>query len=195
MRDDRRDLRATPVQPRHPVIHWPLGLGVWRRLEVATVRARRRRLGCRAGVEAWVRARRAGQPARSQVGRRLDERGRRARLRPGCTRTALHGHRWGPLLAAWLATQRNRGWSAVALTAVEVDAMATPGRQQATTPGARSHRGSCVSAGEALAAGRALGRQDRHGSGAARKADVPRPGAGCPAWAYQGQSEPPGAWP
>ena len=52
--NDRRDIMATTIQQMHPVAHWPLVLGVLRRLEVATVIDRLippiRRMGSRVGV-------------------------------------------------------------------------------------------------------------------------------------------------
>ena len=80
-----------------------------------------------------MRARRAGQPARSQVGRRLDERGMVTLLQPGLTRAALNDHRLGHILDALFAANLNKVYSAVALKALEVYTIATPWLHQDTT--------------------------------------------------------------
>jgi len=90
---------AMTVQQRRPVAHWPLVLGVLRRLEVATVIARLRPphpapvLSCGRGVEALVRALLAGAHALYKGGHRLEERGMGALLQPGLTRASLHEYR------------------------------------------------------------------------------------------------------
>lgn len=131
---------ALPIQQLHPVAHLPLVLGVVRRLEVATLRDGRLpphpapgRSGGRGGA-AWVLAILDRPPALSKVGKRLDERGRRARLRPGLTRAALHAARLGHLLEALCAANLNPGERGVALTALEGSASATPGLHQDTPP-------------------------------------------------------------
>lgn len=95
----RRASRATPRQPMHPIAHWPLVLGVFRRLEVATVLDRlipphpAHGLSCGRGVAALVLAILEGHQALDKVGKRLAERGLVARLPPGLTRAALHDDR------------------------------------------------------------------------------------------------------
>ncbi len=117
---------ATTVQQIHPVAHWPLVLGVLRRLEVATVidglipPHPAHVLSCGRGVEALVLAILDGHHALYKVGRRLEERGMLALLQPGLTRTALHDDRLGHLLDALFAANLNGVLSAVALKALEV---------------------------------------------------------------------------
>src|SRR5262245_54658965 len=79
--DDRRNIMATTLQQMHPVAHFPLVLGVLRRLEVATIIDRlipphpAHGLSCGRGVEALVLAMLDGHHALYKVGRRLEERG------------------------------------------------------------------------------------------------------------------------
>jgi transposase len=56
-----------------------------------------------------------------------------ALLQPGLTRAALNDYRLGHILDALLAATLNRGFSAVALRALEVDAIPTPWLHQDTT--------------------------------------------------------------
>jgi len=90
---------ATTVQQIHPVAHFPLGLGVLRRLEVATGIDRlipphpAHGLSCGRGVAALVRAMLDGHHALYKVGRRREERGMVALLQPGLPRAALHDYR------------------------------------------------------------------------------------------------------
>ena len=90
---------ATPGPQIHPVAHFPLGLGVLRRLEVAPGIDRlipphpAHGLSCGRGVAALVRAMLDGHHALYKVGRRLEERGMVALLQPGLTRAALHDDR------------------------------------------------------------------------------------------------------
>src|SRR5262249_14489005 len=71
---ERRDIMATTGQQMHPVAHWPLGLGVLRRLEVAPVLDRlippppAHGLSCGRGGDALGLAMRAGPHALSKVG-------------------------------------------------------------------------------------------------------------------------------
>jgi hypothetical protein len=87
--DDRRNILATTIQQMHPVAHFPVVLGVLRRLEVATILARlipphpAHGLSCGRGVEALVLAILDGPHALSKVGRRLEERGMLTLLQPG----------------------------------------------------------------------------------------------------------------
>jgi len=130
---------AMTVQQIHPVAHLPLVLGVLRRLEVATVIDRlipphpAHRLSCGRGVEALVLAILDGHHALYKVGQRLEERGMLALLQPGLTRAALNDYRLGHILEALFAANLNKVYSAVALTALEVYAIATPWLHQDTT--------------------------------------------------------------
>jgi hypothetical protein len=141
--DARRDIRATTIPQMHPVAPVPLVLGVFRRLEVATVMDRllpphpAPGLSCGRGVEALVLALREGPQALYKVGRRLAARGRVALLQPGRTRAALHEDRVGPILAARCAAPLHGVVRAVALKAVEVSAIVTPWRPQDPTTLAR----------------------------------------------------------
>src|SRR5262245_21349682 len=95
----RSDIIATTGPQIHPVAHFPLVLGVLRRLEVATGIDRlipphpAHGLSCGRGVAALVRAILDGHHALYKVGRRLEERGMVALLQPGLTRAALHDYR------------------------------------------------------------------------------------------------------
>jgi transposase len=130
---------AMTVQQIHPVAHLPLVLGVLRRLEVATVIDRlipphpAHQLSCGRGVEALVLAILDGHHALYKVGKRLEERGMLALLQPGLTRAALNDYRLGHILEALFAANLNTVYSAVALTALEVYAIATPWLHQDTT--------------------------------------------------------------
>jgi transposase len=130
---------ATTVQQIHPVAHLPLVLGVLRRLEVATVLDRlipphpAHGLLCGRGVEALVLAILDGHHALYKVGQRLEERGMVALLQPGLTRAALNDHRLGKILDALCAAKLNSVFSAIALKALEVYAIATPWLHQDTT--------------------------------------------------------------
>ena len=130
---------ATTVEQIHPVAHLPLVLGVLRRLEVATVIDRlipphpAHGLSCGRGVEALVLAILDGHHALYKVGRRLDERGMGTLLQPGLTRAALNDHRLGHVLDALFAANLNGVFSAIALKALEVYAIATPWLHQDTT--------------------------------------------------------------
>src|SRR5215813_13107435 len=136
---DRRYIMAMTVQQIHPVAHLPLVLGVLRRLEVATVIDRlipphpAHRLSCGRGVEALVLAILDGHHALYKVGQRLEERGMLALLQPGLTRAALNDYRLGHILEALFAANLNTVYSAVALNALEVYAIATPWLHQDTT--------------------------------------------------------------
>ena len=80
---------AMAVQQIHPVAHWPVVLGVLRRLEVATVIDRlipphpAHVRSCGRGVEALVLAILDGDQALDTVGKRLEERGIVELLQPG----------------------------------------------------------------------------------------------------------------
>src|SRR4029453_11398581 len=100
----RRCTMAMTVQPRHPVAHVPLGLGILRRLEVAPLLAGSipphpgPGLSCGRGVEALVLAMLDGHHALDTVGKRLEERGmgtlRQAGLTPRVPPAMLPA--WGP---------------------------------------------------------------------------------------------------
>jgi transposase len=130
---------AMTVQQIHPVAHVPLVLGVLRRLEVATVIDRlipphpAHKLSCGRGVEALVLAILDGHHALYKVGKRLQERGMLALLQPGLTRAALNDYRLGHILEALFAANLHKVYSAVALKALEVYAIATPWWHQDTT--------------------------------------------------------------
>jgi transposase len=130
---------AMTVQQIHPVAHLPLVLGVLRRLEVATVIDRlipphpAHKLSCGRGVEALVLALLDGHHDLYKVGKRLEERGMLALLQPGLTRAALNDYRLGHILEALFAANLNKVYSAVALNALEVYAIATPWLHQDTT--------------------------------------------------------------
>jgi transposase len=130
---------ATTLQQIHPIAHLPLVLGVLRRLEVATVIDRlipphpAHGLSCGRGVEALVLAILDGHHALYKVGKRLEERGMVALLQPGLTRAALNDYRLGHILDALFAANLNGVFSAVALKALEVYAIATPWLHQDTT--------------------------------------------------------------
>src|SRR5215211_5264803 len=130
---------ATTIQQLHPVAHVPLILGVFRRLEVATLIDQlipphpAHGLSCGRGVEALVLAILDGQHALYQVGQRLEERGMSALLQPGFTRATLNEHRLGHTLDALCAAHLTKVFSAVALQALAVYAMGTPWLHQDTT--------------------------------------------------------------
>src|SRR5215467_10360088 len=136
---NRRCIMAMTVQQIQPVAHLPLVLGVLRRLEVATVIDRlipphpAHRLSCGRGVEALVLAILDGHHALYKVGQRLEERGMLALLQPGLTRAARNDYRLGHILEALFAANLNTVYSTVALTALEVYAIATPWLHQDTT--------------------------------------------------------------
>jgi transposase len=137
--NDRRDIMATTIQQMHPVAHWPLVLGVLRRLEVATVMDRlipphpAHGLSCGRGVEALVLAILDGHHALYKVGKRLAERGMLPLLQSGLTRAALNDYRLGHILDALFAVNLHTVFSAVALNALEVYAIPTPWLHQDTT--------------------------------------------------------------
>jgi transposase len=138
-RSDRRCIMAMTVQQIQPVAHLPLVLGVLRRLEVATVIDRlipphpAHKLSCGRGVEALVLAILDGHHALYKVGKRLEERGMLALLQPGLTRAALNDYRLGHILEALFAANLNKVYSAIALNALQVYAIATPWLHQDTT--------------------------------------------------------------
>src|SRR5918911_4482501 len=137
--DDRRCIMAIAVQQIYPIAHLPLVLGVLRRLEVATIIDRlipphpAHVLSCGRGVEALVLAILDGDHALYKVGRRLEERGMVALLQRELRRASLHDYRLGHMLDALFAANLNRVFGAIALKALEVYAIPTPGLHQDTT--------------------------------------------------------------
>src|SRR5438552_5341888 len=129
---DRRYIMAMAVQQMHPIAHLPLVLGVLRRLEVAPVVDRlipphpAHVLSCGRGVEALALAILDGDHALYKVGKRLEERGMVELLQPGLTRASLNDDRLGHILDTLVAANLNSVFSAVALKALEVYAIATP---------------------------------------------------------------------
>src|ERR671926_1200879 len=130
---------ALTIQQISPVAHVPLVLGVVRKLNVAALIDTfcpphpAHVLSCGRGVEALVLAILDGHHALYKVGKRLEERGMVALLQPGLTRAALNDYRLGHILEALFAANLNQVYSAVALTALEVYAIATPWLHQDTT--------------------------------------------------------------
>ena len=130
---------ALAVQQMRPLAHVPLILGVLRRLEVAARVAGLLSphpepvLSTGRGVDALVRAILDGDHALYKVGQRLEERGMVALLQPGLTRASLHASRLGHILDALFAANLTTVCSAIALKALEVDAIPTPWLPQATT--------------------------------------------------------------
>ena len=130
---------AIAVQQIQPVAHLPFVLGVFRRLEVATVIDRlipphpAHVLSCGRGVEALVLAILDGDHALYKVGKRLEERGMVALLQPGLTRASLNDDRFGHILDALFAANLNRVFGTVALKTLEVYAIPTPWLHQDTT--------------------------------------------------------------
>jgi len=130
---------AIAVQQIRPVAHFPLVLGVLRRLEVATVIDRlipphpAHVLSCGRGVEALVLAILDGDHALYKVGRRLEEQGLVTRLQRGLTRASVHDYRLGHILDALCAANLTQVLSAIALKALEVYAIPTPWLHQDTT--------------------------------------------------------------
>ena len=131
---------AIAVQQIDPIAHLPLVLGVLRRLEVAIVidclipPHPTHELATGRGVEALVLAILDGPHALYKVGQRLDERGMVALVQPGLTRAALHDYRLGHILDALFAANLNKVFSALALQALEVYAIPTPGSIRTPRP-------------------------------------------------------------
>src|SRR5499433_1235334 len=123
--DDKRDSMATTIQQIHPVAHFPLVLGVIRRLEVATVIDRlipphpAHGLSCGRGVEALVLALLDGHHALYKVGARLEERGMLPLLQDGLGRASLNDYRLRQILDALFAANLHGVFGAVALKALE----------------------------------------------------------------------------
>jgi len=130
---------AITVQQMHPMAHFPLVLGVVRRLDVATAidglipPHPAHGLSCGREVEALVLAILDGHHALYKVGKRLEERGMMTLLQPGLTRASRNDYRLGHILDALFAANLNTVLSAVALQALEVYAIPTPWLHQDTT--------------------------------------------------------------
>ena len=122
-----------------PVAPVPLGLGVVRQLNIATLidtfcpPPPAQVLSCGRGVEALLLAILDGHHALYKVGARLEDRGMLPFLQPGLTRTALHDDRLGQLLDALCAVHLTRVFGAIALKALEVSVIPTPWLHQDTT--------------------------------------------------------------
>jgi transposase len=130
---------AMTIQQSSPVAHFPLVLGVVRKLNVAALIATfcpphpAHVLACGRGVEALVLAILDGHHALYKVGARLEDRGMVPLLQPGLQRASLHDDRLGQSLEALCAANLNRVFGAIALHALEVYALAPPWLHQETT--------------------------------------------------------------
>ena len=130
---------ALTMQQSRPVAHGPVGLGVVRQRNVAALLDTcgpphpAPILACGRGVEALLLALRAGHPALSKVGARLEDRGLCPLRQPGRARASLHDDRLGPRRAALLAAPLNRVWGGRARHALEGSALSPPWRPQETT--------------------------------------------------------------
>jgi uncharacterized protein DUF4277 len=137
--DQRRCIMAIAVQPRRPIAHVPLLLGVWRRLEVAAGVDRlipphpEHGLSTGRGVAALVLAILEGDHALYKGGQGREDRGMIPLLQPGLPRASLHDDRLGPILDAVCAATLNTVLGALALQALEVYAIPTPWLPQDTT--------------------------------------------------------------
>ena len=126
-------LMAVAIQQISPVAHLPLVLGVVRKLNVAALIDTfcpphpAHVLSCGRGVEALLLAILDGHHALYKVGARLEERGMLPLLQPGLARASLHDYRLGQILDALFAANLNRVFGAIALNALEVYAIPTPG--------------------------------------------------------------------
>ena len=167
--DNWRGIRAVSVQHSHPIAPVPLVLGVFRRLEGATVLARllpphpAPGLSCGRGGAARGRAMLDGPHALDTGGQRRDERGMVALRQPGLTRAALPDDRLGHSLEALLTANLNKGLRAVALNALAVSALPTPWLPQAPTTMALY--GAYEDAPQALGAPRPADGQSKDGRG------------------------------
>src|SRR5919202_1763639 len=130
---------ALAMQQISPVAHWPVVLGVVRKLNVAALIETfcppnpAHVLSCGRGVEALLLAILDGHHALYKVGARLEERGMVSLLQPGLTPASLHDYRLGHILDALFAANLNRLFRAIALKALEVYAIPTPWLHQDTT--------------------------------------------------------------
>src|SRR5690242_16065708 len=107
------------LQQIRPVAHWPLVLGVVRKLNVATLIDTfcpphpAHILSCGRGVEALLLALLDGHQALYKVGARLEERGMLPLLQPGLARASLPDYRLGQILDALFAAHLNRVFGAI----------------------------------------------------------------------------------
>ena len=130
---------AVGVSEIRPVAHLPLILGMLRQLEVAAVLDRLlppqpdHVLSCGTGVEALVLALLDGHQVRYKGGQRLEERGRLSLLQPGLQRASLNDDRLGQMLDALCEANLHKGFSALALQALAIDALLTWWIHQETT--------------------------------------------------------------
>ena len=130
---------AVAMHQMSPVAHWPVVLGVVRKLNGAALidtfcpPPPAHILSCGCGVEALLLAILDGHHALYKVGARLEERGMVPLLQPGLTRASLHDDRLGPILDTLFAANLNRLFGAIALNALEVYAVPTPWLHQDTT--------------------------------------------------------------
>jgi transposase len=130
---------AVAMQQISPVAHLPLVLGVLRKLNVAALIDTfcpphpAHILACGRGVEALLLAILDGHHALYKVGARLEERGLVPLLQPGLARAALHDYRLGHILDTLFAAHLHRVYGAIALKALEGDALSPPWLHQATT--------------------------------------------------------------
>jgi transposase len=130
---------AIAIHQIRPVAHWPLVLGVVRKLNVAALIDTfcplhpAHVLSCGRGVEALLLALLDGHQALYKVGARVEARGMLPWLQPGLHSASLHDTRLGPMLDALFAVHLNRVFGAIALNALEVYAISTPWLHQDTT--------------------------------------------------------------
>ena len=130
---------AMTMQQISPVAHVPVGLGGVRtrtgaaRIATCGPPHPAHVLACGRGVEARLLARRDGHQALEKGGTRREERGLFPVRQPGLTRAALHADRRGPSRDTLCAAPLNRGFGALARTALAVYAVAPPWLPQETT--------------------------------------------------------------
>ena len=84
-------------------------------------------LSCGRGVEALLLAILAGHHALYKVGARLEERRMLPLLQDGLGRVSLNDYRLGQILEALFGANLNRVFGAIALNALDVSTLATPG--------------------------------------------------------------------
>jgi hypothetical protein len=132
-------IKAITLHQISPVAHWPLILGMLRKLDVAAIIDGMLPpnpapvLSGGRGVEALILAILDGHHALYKVGSRLAARGMLPLLQSGLERTALNDYRLGQILDALFAANLNRVFGAGALRALAVYAIPTPWVHQATT--------------------------------------------------------------
>jgi transposase len=130
---------AVAIQGISPVAHLPLILGMLRKLKVAALIDERlpphpdNVISSGRGVEALVLAILDGAHALYKVGARLEERGMLPLLQAGLERESLNDYRLGQILERLFAVNLNRVFGTVALKALELYCIATPGLHQDTT--------------------------------------------------------------